>query len=270
MFIVMFLLAALYLGFIAILFAARVDAITIAVIAGALLFVQYYFSDKIVLMAMGAREVSAQEAPELHGMVERLCAMMGLPKPRIAVSETDIPNAFATGRSPSAAVVCCTRGILERLSAPELEAVLAHELTHIRNRDVLVITLASFFAGGLGAGRRDRNGGSIALIYLASILVWIISFFLIRAISRYRELAADRGAAIVTGAPSALASALVRISGSMSRIPQRDLRQVEGMNAFFIIPAISGSSFSELFSTHPSLERRLEQLKRLQQQMEGV
>lgn len=281
MFLVMFLLAALYLGFLAVLWAAGVDALWIIIIAGGLLFVQYYFSDRIVLLAMGAHEVSPEQAPALHAMVERLCALMALPKPRLAIAQTDVPNAFATGRNPKAAVVCCTTGLLDRLSAPELEAVLAHELTHIKNRDVLVITLASFFAtvaqfilrmavwGGLGS-RRDRNAGGIILVYLASLLVWIISFFLIRALSRYRELAADRGAAIITGAPSQLASALVRINGAMGRIPQRDLRQVEALNAFFIIPAISGDALSELFSTHPSLERRLEQLRRLQQQMEGV
>jgi heat shock protein HtpX len=230
---------------------------------------------------MGAHEVNERQAPELHDMVERLCAVMGLPKPRIAIADNDVPNAFATGRGPKSAVVCFTTGLLDRLTRSELEAVVAHELSHVRNRDVLVITLASFFAtvaqfimrfamfGAIG-DRRDRSGGSMAIVYVASILVWIISFFLIRALSRYRELAADRGAAIVTGAPSTLASALMRISGTMARIPQRDLRQVEGLNAFFIIPAISGSSFSELFSTHPSLERRLEQLRQLQQQMEGV
>ena len=281
MFLVMFLLTALYLGFLAVLWSAGVNTFWIIIIAGGLLFVQYFFSDKLVLAAMGARVVSPQEAPELHGMIEQLCALMGLPKPRIAIAQSDMPNAFATGRGPKNAVICCTTGILDRLSQPELEAVLGHELSHIKNRDVLVITLASFFAivaqfilrmsffGGMG-GRRDRNGSAIALVYLASLLVWVISFFLIRALSRYRELAADRGAAIVTGAPSQLASALMKISGTMARIPQRDLRQVEALNAFFIIPAISGSSFAEIFSTHPSLERRVEQLRRLQQQMEGV
>lgn len=280
MFLVMFLLGALYLGFLAVLWAAGVNFLTIIVIAGVLLFVQYYFSDRLVLLAMGAHEVSPEQAPDLHAAVERLCALMALPKPRIAIARTDVPNAFATGRSPRAAVVCCTTGILDRLTERELEAVLAHELSHIKNRDVMVITLASFFAtvaqfilrmalwGGMG--RRDRNGGSIALVYLASLIVWVLSFFLIRALSRYRELAADRGGALITGAPSQLASALVKISGTMSRIPQRDLRQVEALNAFFIIPAISGSAIAELFSTHPSLERRLEQLRRLQQQMEGV
>jgi heat shock protein HtpX len=281
MFIVMFLLAALYLGFVAALFASGVNPLWIVIIAGGLLFAQYWFSDKIVLLSMGAHEVNERQAPELHDMVERLCAVMGLPKPRIAIADNDVPNAFATGRGPKSAVVCFTTGLLDRLTRSELEAVVAHELSHVRNRDVLVITLASFFAtvaqfimrfamfGAIG-DRRDRSGGSMAIVYVASILVWIISFFLIRALSRYRELAADRGAAIVTGAPSTLASALMRISGTMARIPQRDLRQVEGLNAFFIIPAISGSSFSELFSTHPSLERRLEQLRQLQQQMEGV
>jgi heat shock protein HtpX len=206
----------------------------------------------------------------------------------VAISDSNVPNAFATGRNPSHAVVAVTRGLLRQLEPAELEAVLAHELSHVKNRDVMVMTLASFFAvvaqlltrslfwGGMyggGYGRRDRRdngGGSIAIVYLASILVWVISFFLIRAISRYREYAADRGAAILTGAPAHLMSALVKISGVMQRIPERDLREVQTMNAFFIIPAVNGQSVSELLSTHPSLENRLARLRQLSREMEGL
>ncbi len=284
MFLVMFFLAALYLGFIAVLWSSGMDFFSVAVIAAVMLGVQYYFSDRIVLWSMGAQEVDPEQAPELHATVERLCAMADLPKPRVAIVDTTVPNAFATGRNPSAAVVAVTTGLLNRLEQPEIEAVLAHELSHVRNRDVAVITLASFFAtlaqlllrsfmwGGVYyRGRRDDRGGapSVVVIYLASLLVWVISFFLIRALSRYRELAADRGAAVITGAPSQLASALLKISGTMQRIPTRDLREVEAMNAFFIVPALTGDVLTELFSTHPSLEKRLEQLKRLEQQMEG-
>src|SRR5690606_13507326 len=240
MFIVMFLLAAVYLGFIAVLWYAGVDFITMTVIAAALLGVQYFASDKIALMTMGAREVSPQEAPELHAMVDRLAQIADLPKPRVAISPSRVPNAFATGRNPKNSVVAVTQGLLERLDPPEIEAVLAHELSHIRNRDVMVMTLATFFAvvaqllmrwlfwggmyggfGGRRGDRRDGGGGAIALVYLASILVWVISYFLIRALSRYREYAADRGAAIITGAPSQLMSALIKISGVMDRIPER-------------------------------------------------
>lgn len=285
MFVVMFLLAAVYLAFIAVLISAGVDFAAILVFAVILLGIQYFMSDKIALWSMGAREVSPQEAPELHAMIERLAQIADLPKPRVAISNSAVPNAFATGRSPKHSAVAVTRGLLDRLEPAELEAVLAHEMSHIRNRDVMVMTLASFFAmvaqllmrwffwGGMygGYGRRDRRDGSaIFLVYLASILVWIISFFLIRALSRYREFAADRGAAILTGAPSQLMSALVKISGAMQRIPQQDLREVEGMNAFFIIPAVRGNSLSELVSTHPSLERRLERLRELAREMEGL
>lgn len=287
MFIVMFLLAAVYLGFIAVLWYAGADFVTLVFVAAVLLAIQYFASDRIALWTMGAREVSPQEAPQLHAMVDRLAQIADLPKPRVAVSPSRMPNAFATGRNPKNAVVAVTEGLLERLDPPEIEAVLAHELAHIRNRDVLVMTLASFFAmvaqllmrwlfwGGMygGVGRRDDRrggGGAIALVYLASILVWVISFFLIRALSRYREYAADRGAAIITGAPSQLMSALMKISGVMDRIPERDLREVQGMNALFIIPAAKGQSIAELFSTHPSLDNRLERLRRLSREMEGL
>ena len=233
---------------------------------------------------MGARVVSPQEAPELHGIVERLAAIADVPKPQVAIAQSRVPNAFATGRSPSASVVAVTQGLLETLEPAEIEAVLAHELSHVRNRDVMVMTIAGFLAvvaqmltrwfawGGMyGAGRRDdRNGNTFVLVYLASLLVWVISFFLIRALSRYREFAADRGAAIITGAPSQLMSALLKIDGTMQRIPERDLREVSEMNAFFIIPASVKGGLMELFSTHPSLDRRLDALRDLAREMEGL
>ncbi len=284
MFVVMGLLAALYLAFMAALWAAGVNFFVIMLIAGGMLFVQYYFSDKLVLASMGAREVGPDEAPELHAMIARLAQQMDLPMPKVAIVHTDIPNAFATGRNPKNAVVCVTTGIMNRLDYAELEAVLGHELTHVKNRDVQVITIASFFATvasfimqwglwlGMGGSRdrEDRGANAFVLVYLASVLTWIISFFLIRALSRYRELAADRGAAIITGAPSQLASALIKISHGMARIPEQDLRRVETMNAFFIVPALKADTLAELFSTHPSLERRLAQLQELQRRMEGV
>ena len=280
------LLAALYLFFMYVLLVARVPFVLIALIAGGMLLFQYFFSDKMVLASMGAREVSPEQAPELHSMIGRLAQQMDLPMPKVAVMETDMANAFATGRNPKNAVVCVTTGIMYQLDRDELEAVLAHEMSHVKNRDVQVITLASFFAtiasfimqwglwfgGGFGGRDRDDRGGANAfiLVYLASVVTWVVSFFLIRALSRYRELAADRGAVVVTGSPSSLASALVKISNTMARIPTRDLREVGALNAFFIIPSLKGFSAGELFSTHPSLERRLEQLDRLQRQMEGM
>lgn len=280
MFVVMFLLAALYLAFMAVLAYAGMDFFSLVVVAGVMLGLQYFFSDKIALWSMGARIVSEEEAPALHAMVERLAALADMPKPQVAIAPHQVPNAFATGRGPGSSVVAVTTGLLERLDTSELEAVLGHELSHIRNRDVLVMTLASFFAmvaqfimrsilwGGYYGDRRRRDGGSLMLIYLASILVWIISFFLIRALSRYREYAADRGGALLTGAPSQLASALSKISGSMQRIPDRDLRQVEGMNALFIIPALSHGSLMELLSTHPPVEKRIQRLLRMAAEME--
>ncbi len=284
MFFVMFLLAALYLLFLAFLWKAGVGAMGMALIAGVLLVVQFFFSDKIVLWSMGARLVEPDEAPQLHAMIERLSQMADLPKPGVAISESDVPNAFATGRGPKNSVVCVTTSLMERLDEPELEAVLGHELTHVRNRDVMVITVAGFFAavasflvhnllfsfgfGGDYGGDREGEGAGILAVWAVSMLVWVISFFLIRALSRYRELAADRGSAILTGAPSQLASALVKISGVMDRIPDRDLRKVEGMNAFFILPAMRRASLLELLSTHPSLEKRLEELEKMEREME--
>lgn len=282
MFLTMFLLAALYLFFLAVLWQAGVSYTGIIVFVAIMLGVQYYFSDRMVLWSMGAKEVSPREAPELHALVERLAALADLPKPRVAIVPTPMPNAFATGRNPANAVVAVTTGLMERLTPSELEAVLGHELTHVKNRDMTVLTLASFFAtvasfivqnffywGGAFGGGRDRDErNNIMLVYLASLVVWLVSYFLIRALSRYREFAADRGSAILTGSPGQLASALVKISGSMARIPTRDLRQAEAFNAFFIIPALNGNSIMELFSTHPSLERRLAYLRRLEQKME--
>lgn len=283
MFVVMFLLTVVYLAFIAILISAGVSSIVILFIAGILVLVQYFASDKIALASMGAKIVEPEQAPELHGMIERLAAIANVPKPRVAIADSDVPNAFATGRNPSHAVIAVTRGLMNRLQPAEIEAVLAHEMSHVRNRDVMVMTFATFFSvvaqlimrmffwGGMGMGRRDRrDGGSIAMIYIGSILVWVISYLLIRTLSRYREYAADRGAAILTGSPSNLMSALVKISGVMQRIPERDLREVQGMNAMFIIPAAVGNTMSELFSTHPSLENRLERLRAMSREMEGL
>ncbi len=244
---------------------------------------QYFASDKLVLLSAGAREVSALEAPELHGIVERLCQLADLPKPRIAMMDTSMPNAFATGRSPSKATICVTTGLMRTLDKPEIEAVLGHELAHVKNRDMTVITFASLFATmaayilqvgmwfGFGGDQRDRrDGNAIILVYLVSLVVWAVSFMLLRALSRYREYAADRGSAILTGAPSHLASALLKIEGNMRRIPTQDLRQAQTMSAFYIMPAVGRDAIAELFSTHPSLEHRLARLRAMEQNMEKV
>jgi heat shock protein HtpX len=240
---------------------------------------QWYNSDRLALKAMRAREVSPEEAPELHAVIDRLCVLADMPKPRVAIAYTEMPNAFATGRSPSRAAVCVTTGILDRLSSEEVEAVLAHELSHVAHRDVLVMTLASsagIVAGMLtrgaqygaifgGRGRDNNNGGAVAflVVLVVSLVVYAISFFLTRLLSRYRELCADRSGAFLTGKPSALASALRKISGDIAAIPTKDLRSAQSMNAFFIAPAISGATLKTLTSTHPSLEERLEQLARI-------
>ena len=280
---VMFLLGLLYVAVMAALIAYGVNFVFVFVLAGGLLFAQYYYSSKIALFSMNAREVSPAEAPQLHGIVDRLCALADMPKPRVAIADSDVPNAFATGRNPSDAVVCATTGILRRLEPAELEAVLAHELSHVAHRDVAVMTIAGFlgvaagfitrsmfwFGPGIGGGRRDRDEeNNFFLIMLVSIAVYAISFLLTRALSRYRELSADRGAAIITGAPSTLASALVKVTGAMGQIPTRDLRAAEPFNAFFFTPAVApGFSISSLFSTHPTLEQRLAQLAELERQM---
>jgi heat shock protein HtpX len=276
------LLGLLYVIFAVVLFQVlNVGLVPMLLIVVALAFFQYYTSDRLALAAAGAKVVSPEEAPELHEMVDRLCAMADLPKPRVAVVDTDVPNAFATGRSPKHAAVAVTTGLWRRLEPREIEGVLAHELSHVANRDVLVMTVASFFAmlaalltrfglyGGMfGGGDRDRNGPPIWLIiFVVSIVTYFLSYLLIRTISRYREYAADRGAAVLTGAPEYLMSALQKIASQMTMIPQRDLRQVEGMNAFFIIPTTVKSALGELFLTHPPLEKRLARLAEIAREM---
>jgi heat shock protein HtpX len=280
------LLGLLYVVFAVVLFSVlNVSLVPMLVIVIGLAFFQYYTSDKLALAAAGAKIVSREEQPQLHDMVERLCAMADLPKPKVAIMDTPVPNAFATGRSPKHAAVCVTTGLWDRLEPKEIEGVLAHELSHVANRDVLIMTLASFFAmlaamltrfglyagmwGGGGGGRRDNNNGPpVWLIVLAvSILVYAISFILIRTISRYREYAADRGSALITGAPEYLMSALQKISSQMTLIPDRDLREVEGMSAFFIIPARARTAAAELFMDHPPLEKRLAALAQIAREM---
>ncbi|HEY8866331.1 MAG TPA: zinc metalloprotease HtpX [Solirubrobacteraceae bacterium] len=276
----MFGLGALYAILIGALFASGASGVVIALIAGGLFFLQFFTSDKLALLAMGGHEVSPQQAPELHAMVERLCVQADLPKPRVAVAQTAMPNAFALGRSPRNATVCATTGIMELLSPAELEGVMAHELTHVQNRDVMVMTIASFFATiaayivqfGFffgGGGDDDDSAGFFALI-LVSLIVYAISFVLLQALSRYREFAADRGSAIITGRPSALASALLKISGSMERIPERDLRASSELAAFYIFPPGVKKSITNIFSTHPPLEARLAALQRLEAQLQGT
>ncbi|MEN3281302.1 MAG: heat shock protein HtpX [Solirubrobacteraceae bacterium] len=286
MVVTLFLLAVVYAVLIGVLVAAGAGGVTIAIVAGGLLAVQYFASDKLALRSMGAHEVSPQEAPQLHALIERLCVQADLPKPRIYVVNTPMPNAFAMGRSQKNAAVCATTGILELLSPSELEGVMAHELTHIANRDVAVMTLAGFFAslasmivqfgfffgGGFGGGygNDDDDNPSIMVVILVSLIVWIVSFFLMQALSRYREFAADRGSAIITGRPSALSSALLKISGTMQRIPQTDLRAHAEMNAFYIFPASAKNSLFNLFATHPPIEKRIAALQRLEAQLQGA
>jgi heat shock protein HtpX len=270
-FLTIFLLGALYVFFFALLLQSGASIGVLVVVLGAFAFIQYFTSDKIALASSGAKVVTPEEAPDLHAMVERLCAMSDLPKPRVAVIPTDVPNAFATGRSPKRSVVAVTEGLWKRLDAPEIEGVIAHELAHIANRDVAVMTFASFFSnvasllvwfgGGLG---RNREGPPIWLI---ALVVYFVSYFLILALSRYREFAADRGAALVTGAPENLMSALQKIASDMTRIPQRDLRQMEQLNAFYIVPTNVKRSVATLFMTHPPLEKRLARLATIAQEM---
>ncbi len=281
MMLTMFLLAAVYLFFLVVLSEyGGVGTYGLIVFAGFFLLIQFFFSDKLVLWSMGGRIVSEQEEPRLHETVSRLCAIADLPKPKIAIVESNVPNAFATGRGKNSAIVAVTTSLKQRLSQPEIEAVLAHELSHVKNRDMLVITIASFFSTvasflvqnllflGIGGDRDRRGAGAAIIIWVVSLIVWIVSYLLIMALSRYREFAADRGSAIITGQPSHLASALMAISGIMERVPSRDLREVEGMNAFFIIPAISGDSIMNLFSTHPTVEARIRALEKMERGME--
>jgi heat shock protein HtpX len=278
------ILALLYVVFLSVLAYIGLGIIPITIIASLMVLAQWYFSDKIVLWSSGAKIVTRDQFPKLHDMVERIVARNNLPKPKIAVVNTRMPNAFATGKGRKSSVVAVTTGLLDILDDPEeLEGVIAHELTHIRNRDVLVITLASIFAtvawylmqfgfygglyGGMGYGRDRNNGGIMIIVIVVAVLVWIISFFIIRAISRYREFSADRGAAQMTGKPVKLANALMKISGNMRQVPTKDLRQVEGLNAFFIIPAISGSTIGNLFSTHPPVEKRVQKLMEMEASM---
>src|SRR3954465_9670821 len=277
----MFLLGLVYVVFVGALFAAGINAAVIIVIAGGLALLQLFASDKMALAAMGARVVSPAEAPEFHAMIDRLCVQADLPKPRVAIANTRMPNAFALGRSPKSATVCATTGIMDLLSPAELEGVMAHELTHVANRDVLVMTLAGFFAPiaayivqfGFffgGSSSDDDDGPSFMVLLLGFPPVYVVSFFLMQSLSRYREFAADRGAAVITGRPSALASALQKISSGMHQIPQQDLRASSELQAFFIFPAGAGKSLSNLFSTHPPLEKRLERLMRLESQLQGT
>ena len=278
--VTMFLLGLLYVALVVALLASGVNGAMVAVIAGGLALVNVFASDKLALAAMGARVVSPAEAPQLHAIIDRLCVQADLPKPKVAVAQTSMPNAFALGRSPKNATVCATTGIMELLSPAELEGVMAHELTHIQNRDVLVMTLAAFFATiaayivqfgfFFGGSADDDDNPSFLVLFLVSMVVYVVSFFLMQALSRYREFAADRGAAIITGRPSALASALVKISGGMQRIPQRDLRATSELSAFYIFPPGAGKAIGGLFSTHPPMEKRIAALQRLESQLQGT
>jgi heat shock protein HtpX len=277
----LFLLGLVYAVFIGVLFAAGAAAGVIIVIAVVLLLVQLFASDKLAMATLGVKEVSPAQEPELHGIVERLCVQANLPKPRICVMETSMPNAFAMGRSQKSTTVCATRGILDMLSPPELEGVMAHELTHVINRDVMVMTLASFFATlastiaqfalffGGGYGSDEEGERDIMLVILVSVVVYAVSFLLLRALSRYREFAADRGSAVLTGRPSALASALLKISGINERIPQGDLRAHAEMNAFYIVPVKVKESLYNIFSTHPPMDQRIAALSRLEAQLQS-
>jgi heat shock protein HtpX len=279
MLLTLFLLGLLYVVFIGVLFVAGAGAVVIVAVALVLLVVQLFASDKIAMATLGVKEVSPAEEPELHGIIERLCVQADLPKPRVCVMETSMPNAFAMGRTRKSTTVCATRGILELLSPPELEGVLAHELTHVINRDVMVMTLAGFFASlaalilqfafFFGGGGNSEEEEDIFLVVIASAVVYAVSFLLMRALSRYREFAADRGGAVLTGRPSALASALIKVSGTMERVPSQDLRSAEALSAFFIVPARTKKSLMNIFADHPPLEQRLAALERLESQLQS-
>jgi heat shock protein HtpX len=280
------LLGLLYVVFVGALIAVGVSTVLIIVVVGGFFLIQFFASDRIALFAMHGRVVTPEEAPELHAIVDRLCAMSNTPKPKVAIADSDVPNAFATGRSQKRAVVCATTGIMRRLDAEELEGVLAHEMSHVAHHDVAVMTIASFlgvlagfitriafysemFGGYNRRGRNDQNTAMVAFfVMIVSAVVYAVSFLLIRALSRYRELSADRAGALLTGRPSALASALQKVTGAMGRIPTRDLRSAEAFNAFFFTPALAnGVSLSSLFSTHPTLERRLQQLAEISREL---
>jgi heat shock protein HtpX len=280
------ILSLLYIIFLSVLAYLGLGFVPIAIVASVMILAQWYFSDKIVLWSSGAKLVTRDQFPELHDLVERIVARNNLPKPKIAVINTRMPNAFATGKGPKSSVVAVTTGLMDILDTLELESVIAHEMTHIRNRDVLVLTLASLFStvawylmqfgfygglysGGMGYGgnRSNNSAGAMIIVIAVAMLTWVISFLVIRAISRYREFAADRGSAQMTGKPVKLANALMKISGTMKNIPTRDLRQEEGLNAFFIVPALSGSTVGNLFSTHPPVQKRVEKLMEMEASM---
>ena len=268
------ILGILYIIFLSILHYLGVGYIPLAIIASAMILAQWYFSDKIVLWSSRATIVSKEQYPRLHEIVERLSTNNGIPKPKVAIVNSVVPNAFATGKSPKSSLVAVTSGILDLLDDDELEAVIGHELSHVRSRDVLVLTLASVFSmvawylvqfgffGGLQGRGRNASGGT-AIVILVALITWVVSFLIIRAISRYREYSADRSGAIMTGKPDKLASALLKISGKMGNIPTKELENVQKLNAFFIIPALSGSSIANLFSTHPPVEKRVQKLREM-------
>ena len=279
------ILGLLYIVFLSVLAYLGLGFVPITIIASVMILAQWYFSDKLVLWSSGAKLVTRDQFPELHDLVERIVARNNLPKPKIAVINMRMPNAFATGKGPKTSVVAVTTGLMDILDTEELEGVIAHELTHIRNRDVLVLTLASLFStvawylmqfgfygglysGGMGyGGNRNNSGGAMIIVIAVALLTWVISFLIIRAISRYREFAADRGSSQMTGKPIKLANALLKISGTMKNIPTRDLRQEEGLNAFFIVPALSGSTIGNLFSTHPPVQKRVQKLMDMEASM---
>lgn len=280
------ILGLLYIVFLSVLAYIGLGFLPITVIALIMIMAQWYFSDKIVMWSAGAKVVTREQFPELHNLVERIVARNNLPKPKIAVINTRMPNAFATGKGPKSSVVAVTTGLMDTLNIEELEGVIAHELTHIRNRDVLVLTLASLFStvawylmqfgfygglygGGMGYGgnRNNNSAGAMIIVIAVALLTWVVSFLIIRAISRYREFAADRGSAQMTGKPIELANALMKISGTMKNVPTRDLRQEEGLNAFFIVPALSGSTIGNLFSTHPPIQKRVQKLMEMEASM---